>query len=77
MTTSHSWHACATWGDRDDEDQESRLASHLRAADDVKELKLGPRPDDLDRRAHQDGRRRPRRLRPASPLPRDRRTPTH
>jgi hypothetical protein len=36
------------WNDRDDEDQESRLASHLRAADDVKELKLGPRPDDLD-----------------------------
>ena len=36
------------WDDRDDEDQESRLASHLRAADGVKELKLGPRPDDLD-----------------------------
>ena len=36
------------WDDRDDEDQESRLAAHLRAADDVRELKLGPRPDDLD-----------------------------
>jgi hypothetical protein len=36
-----------TWDDRDDEDQESRLGAHLRAADNVKELKLGPRPDDL------------------------------
>lgn len=36
------------WDDRDDEDQESRLAAHLRAADGVRELKLGPRPDDLD-----------------------------
>ena len=35
------------WDDRD-EDQESRLAAHLRAADGVRELKLGPRPDDLD-----------------------------
>ena len=36
------------WDDRDEEDQESRLAAHLRAADGVRELKLGPRPDDLD-----------------------------
>src|SRR5262249_40755815 len=36
------------WEDRDDEDQESRLAAHLRTADGVRELKLGPRPDDLD-----------------------------
>jgi hypothetical protein len=35
------------WDDRDDDDQESRLAAHLRAADGVRELKLGPRPDDL------------------------------
>ena len=36
------------WDDRDDDDQESRLAAHLRTADGVRELKLGPRPDDLD-----------------------------
>jgi hypothetical protein len=36
------------WGDRDDEDHESRLATHRQAADGVRELKLGPRPDDLD-----------------------------
>ena len=48
MTTSHSCRACAVGTDRDDDDQESRLAAHLRAADGVKELKLGPRPDDLD-----------------------------
>ena len=35
------------WDGQDDQDQESRLSSHLRAADGVKELKLGPRPDDL------------------------------
>ncbi len=36
------------WDGRDDQDQESRLTAHLRAADGVKELNLGPRPDDLD-----------------------------
>lgn len=35
------------WSTHDDEDQESRLGAHLRAADGVKELTLGPRPDDL------------------------------
>lgn len=35
------------WDAHDEEDQESRLGSHLRAADGVKELALGPRPDDL------------------------------
>ena len=36
------------WDGQDDQDQESRLSAHLRAADGVKELRLGPRPDDLD-----------------------------
>lgn len=35
------------WDGHDEQDQESRLGTHLRAADGVKELKLGPRPDDL------------------------------
>lgn len=35
------------WDGRDDQDQESRLTVHLRAADSVKDLDLGPRPDDL------------------------------
>jgi len=35
------------WGGRDDQDQESRLAAHLRAADEVHTLNLGPRPSDL------------------------------
>lgn len=36
-----------SWDGHDEQDQESRLGSHLRAADGVKELSLGPRPDDL------------------------------
>lgn len=35
------------WDGHDEQDQESRLGTHLRAADGVKELSLGPRPDDL------------------------------
>lgn len=36
-----------SWDGHDEQDQESRLGNHLRAADAVKQLSLGPRPDDL------------------------------
>ena len=36
------------WGGDDDPDQESRLTAHLRAADEIDELDLGPRPSDLE-----------------------------
>jgi Helicase conserved C-terminal domain len=37
------------WGGRDDEDdQESRFSAHLDLADSVKDISLGPRPEDLD-----------------------------
>ncbi|WP_313405031.1 helicase-related protein [Aeromicrobium sp.] len=36
-----------SWDGVEEQDQESRLGPHLRAADGVKELQLGPRPDDL------------------------------
>lgn len=35
------------WDGHDEQDQESHLGNHLRAADGVKELNLGPRPTDL------------------------------
>ena len=35
------------WDPHDEDDQESRLGAHLRAADNVQDLALGPRPDDL------------------------------
>ena len=35
------------WDVRDEEDPTSRLGRHLEAADDVRRLPLGPRPDDL------------------------------
>ena len=62
------------WDDRDDEDQESRLASpparsRWRQGTEARTTTGRPRPS-----AHQDGHRRPRHLRPASPLPRDRRS---
>lgn len=37
-----------SWGGKDEDDHESQLSAHVDAAESVKQLALGPRPDDLD-----------------------------